>query len=257
MPAFVGETDPPSWADQVKGVVRRRYTQLAEADAFPRGGAARARAAGYPQDWLEGLPARVAGTYCGCGYALEGVDLSGVRVAVDLGCGAGLDAQLVAGQLAPGAQVVALDLAPSMLARAGEVADALIGPAVGLVAADMERLPLVDGVADLVLANGSFNLTADKRAAFAEAARILRPGGQLIARDLVREGPLPVEIAEDPTAWNASLGGVLEEGTLCETVREAGFVDVSISHHRPFSVVVAVRVHAKRRTITSPGAGVA
>ena len=92
----------------------------------------------------------------------------------------------------------------------------------------------------------SFNLTLDKQAAFAEAARILRHDGRLIARDLVRKGPLPTEIAENPMAWNASLGGVLEEAELCDAVCAAGFSDVRISDHRPFSVVFAVRVQAQR-----------
>ncbi len=246
MAVLAGEANPPTWADQVKGLVRRRYTHLAEADAFPPGGAARAGAAGYPKDWLDDLPERVAGAYSGCGYALEDVDLSGVRVAVDLGCGAGLDARLVAGRLAPGAMVVALDLAPSMLERVREAAGPFAGPVVRPIAADMEQLPLADGIADLVLANASFNLALDKHAAFAEAARILRPGGRLVARDLVLDGPLPPEIAQNSAAWNTSLGGVLDQDDLYEALRAAGFVDIRISHHQPFSVVAAVRIQAVR-----------
>ena len=63
-----------------------------------------------------------------------------------------------------------------------------------------------------VLANASFNLTVNKKKALAEAHRILKPGGRLIARELIREGELPDEIAQDPQAWNASLGGVCEQG---------------------------------------------
>lgn len=244
-----GVVDPPSWADQVKGLVRRRYTHLAEADAFPPGGAVRASAAGYPKEWLDDLPERVTGAYSGCGYALEDVDLSGVRVAVDLGCGAGLDARLIAGHLTQGAMVLALDLAPSMLERVSEAVDPLAEPVVRPVAADMEQLPLADGTADLVLANASFNLAVDKHAAFAEAARILRPGGRLIARDLVRDGPLPTEIAQNSAAWNTSLGGVLDQDDLHEAMRAAGFVDIRITGHTPFSVVAAVRIQAVRPSV--------
>jgi SAM-dependent methyltransferase len=246
MAVLAGEARPPTWADQVKGLVRRRYTHLAEADAFPPGGADRAGAVGYPKNWLDGLPERIAGAYCGCGFALEDVDLSGVRVAVDLGCGAGLDAALLAEQLSGDAMVVALDLAPAMLARAREAAGPLAGSVVQPLAADMEQLPLADGTADLVLANASFNLALDKHAAFAEAARILRPGGRLVARDLVLDGPLPAEIAQNSAAWNTSLGGVLDQDDLYDAVRAAGLADVEITGHRPFSVVAAVRVQAVR-----------
>ena len=242
MATLAGDASPLSWTDQVKGLVRRRYTHLAEADAFPPGGAARANEAGYPKDWLDGLPQRIAGAYSGCGYALEDIDLSGVRVAVDLGCGAGLDAHLLAERLPEDALVVALDMAPAMLERAREAFESSLC----LVAADMEQLPLADESADLVLANASFNLVIDKYIAFAEAARILRPGGRLVARDLVRDGPLPAEIAQNSAAWNTSLGGVLEQDELEDALRAAGFVDIEISHHRPFSAVIAVRVHAVR-----------
>jgi SAM-dependent methyltransferase len=242
MQSQIRDSEPLPWTQQVKGIVRRRYAHLAETDGFRPGGAERARRAGYPQDWLDGLPDRVAGSYCGCGYPLEDVDLAGVRVAVDLGCGAGLDARLLAGRLAAGGMVVALDLTPGMLARVGEATRVLSGSEVCRVAGDMERLPLRDGVADLVLANASFNLTVDMGAAFAEAARILRPGGRLVARELIRDGELPPEIAEDPTAWNASLGGVVEEDELRQALRAAGFVGVCISRHRPFPPMVAVRL---------------
>lgn len=234
----------PDWADQVKAQVARRYGRLAERDEFRVDAYARAQDAGYPDDQLSVLPPVVAGRYSGCGYALEDVDLTPVRIVVDLGCGAGLDALLLARQLGPGALVLALDLAPEMLLRLREALPDDGGGPVLAVAGDIEQLPLKDGFADLVLANASINLTVDKRAAFAEAARILRPGGRLVARDLVHDGPLPDELALDPTAWNASLGGVVGEAELRDAVRGSGLADVRITHHRPFPPVTAVRLEA-------------
>jgi SAM-dependent methyltransferase len=249
---------PPSWQTQVKAAVGRRYAQQAKAWAFAPGGAERARKAGYPQDWLERLPHGLAEAYLGCGFALEEVDLAGVRVVVDLGCGAGLDARLIAEALGPDGMVLALDLAPAMVERARRVVGAVgaVGaPAAStlrFMAGDMEQLPIAAGTVDLVLANGSFNLTVDKETAFSEARRVLRPGGRLIARDLVREGELPAEIAQDPIAWNASLGGVLEQDDLSTALRGAGFDQVRISHHRPFPPVVAVRVEALKPRESPP-----
>ncbi|MEK6712306.1 MAG: methyltransferase domain-containing protein [Nitrospinota bacterium] len=241
MPVFVNGGQPPrEWRAQVKDFVRERYTHLIAAHAFPPGGRGRAREAGYPAAWVDALPEREAGAYCGCGYALEGVDLGGVRLAVDLGCGAGLDARLLAGRLGGRGRVLALDFAPAMARRARETAGEGVAPLVG----DIECLPLRDGAADLLLANASLNLTVDKAAALAEAARVLRPGGRLVAREMVREGPLPPEIARDPSAWNASLGGVPEEGEWRAWLAQAGFAGVRISHHRPFAPVVAVRIEA-------------
>ncbi len=237
--AAVETIAPRGWADQVKDQVGARYGRLAETDAFRPDAAARARQAGYPA----GLPARIADRYSGCGYALDGVEHGGVRVAVDLGCGAGMDARLLAQMLAGDAVVIALDLAPAMLGRVREAAPC-DGVPILAIAGDMERLPLDDAIADLVIANASFNLAVDKPAAFGEAARILRPGGRLVARELVREGDLSGDLAQDPVAWNASLGGVLLENELRDQVRGAGFTEVRITGHTPFPPVVAIRLEA-------------
>lgn len=195
------------------------------------------RLAGYPEPFLDGLPGPVVDSFCGCGNPLEGLDLSGVRVVVDLGCGAGLDTRLAAGLLASGSMVVGLDLTPGMLALANT-------ERVRAVAGDMENLPLADEIADLVLANASLNLALDKPAAFAEAFRVLKPGGRLVARDLVRQGEIPLEIMEDPLAWNTSLGGVLNECDLQDALEAAGFSNVRLSGHRPFPPVVSIRLEA-------------
>ncbi|MEE9257690.1 MAG: methyltransferase domain-containing protein [bacterium] len=243
MAVLVRGKPPSDWKIQVKAFVRERYAHLAAADGFPDGGAGRALGAGYPAEWVDALPGRVAGAYCGCGYALEDVDLSGVRLAVDLGCGAGLDSRLLAEELGGGC-VLALDLALPMLKRVREAAHEARGAAVHPAAGDMESLPIGSGAADLVLANASLNLLVDKGKALAEIGRVLRPGGKFVARELLREGALPSEIAEDPTAWNASLGGVIEEDEWRVLFREAGFSGVRISHHRPFRPVVSARMEA-------------
>ena len=247
MPVTVQGARPRAWEQQVKSFVRKRYAHLAEAHAFPQGGAGRAREAGYPARFIDGLPERVSASYCGCGYLLDGVDLEGVRTAVELGCGAGLDARLVSERLEAGARLIAVDLAPQMLHRAREAFEGVrSGARLHLLAGDMENLLLADGVADIVLANASFNLTVDKAKALTEAHRILRPGGRLVVRELIRDGELPVEIAQDPQAWNASLGGVCEEAEWGSLLAGAGFREVEISGHAPFRPVVSVRIHARR-----------
>ena len=247
MPVTVDGAKPLAWEQQVKSFVRKRYAHLAEAHAFPEGGAGRARGAGYPARFIDGLPRRVSASYCGCGYLLEGVDLTGVRTAVELGCGAGLDARLVSERLDAGARLFAVDFATQMLHRTREAfAEVRRDACVYLLAGDMESLPLADGVADVVLANASFNLTVDKKKALAEAYRILKPGGRLVVRELIREGALPDEIAQDPQAWNASLGGVCEQAEWESLLAGAGFCKIEISGHAPFRPVVSVRIHARK-----------
>lgn len=245
MAVFVRGEPPRAWADQIRDFVRNRYAHLVEGDAFPEGGAERALKAGYPEEWIKSLPGKFSGSYCGCGFSLEGVSLAGVREVLDLGCGAGLDARLIAERLGPGGRVFALDMTLPMLRRARELSAGGAAGSVLPVSGDIERLPFSGGRFGLVFANASLNLTIDKERALREIRRVLRPGGKLIARELIREGPLPPEIGLDPTAWNASLGGVLEEEEWLRLAGRAGFSEVSITGHTPFSPVVAVRLEAR------------
>lgn len=237
---------PASREQQLRQLIRRRYARTAREGAPAADGMERALAAGYASDELARFPAEVVAAWCGCGYGLDAVDLTGVRVVVELGCGAGLDACLAAERLGVAGRVVALDLTLPMLERVLQAKAALPGAAVHPLAGELERLPIRDGAADLVLANAAFNLALDVNRALAEAARILRPGGRLICRELVRGGALPPELAQDPLGWNTSLGGVLEEAALRVAVRAAGLERVRITGHRPFPPVVAVRLEASK-----------
>ena len=96
---------------------------------------------------------------------------SGDRV-LDLGCGAGTFLGLAAEH---GARVAGLDAAESLLGiAAGRV------PSADLRAGDLERLPWDDDTFDLVTGFNSFFFAADMGAALAEAARVARPGADVV-----------------------------------------------------------------------------
>lgn len=101
------------------------------------------------------------------------------RVALDLGCGTGAFLGAIAERY-PGARIVGVDLAHAMLRQAASRVPAwrrLLGarrPA--LVCADIERLPLAAGSAQLAFSNLALQWCRPE-ALFAEAARVLEPGG--------------------------------------------------------------------------------
>ncbi len=73
---------------------------------------------------------------------------------------------------------------------------------VEFVQGEMESIPLPDASVDVVISNGSINLSARKSRVLAEAQRLLRPGGRLCVADLtIREEELPSEILTHPSAW--------------------------------------------------------
>lgn len=95
------------------------------------------------------------------------------RLTLDLGCGEG---RLARDLKALGHRVVAVDASPTMV-EAARVADSELD----VVEADAARLPFHDGFADLVVAFMSLQDVDDMAGAVREAARILDPGGHLVA----------------------------------------------------------------------------
>lgn len=114
---------------------------------------------------------------------------------VDVACGSATAATRVWRRW-PAARVVAVDRSAAALPKPGRGAaqpDADRGAAAPpdaagtplLVRADATRLPLRDRGADLILCVEAALHFPSRRAFFAEAARVLRPGGRLVLTDLL------------------------------------------------------------------------
>ena len=121
--------------------------------------------------------------------------------AVDIGCGAGMDLLLAARRVGPAGRAIGVDMTPEMRERAAGAARAAGLAQVEVRAGDAEALPLEDASVDVVLSNGVLNLTPDKEKAFAEIARVLRPGGRLQLGDIVVAVELSEAIRRDIDLW--------------------------------------------------------
>ncbi|WP_135364099.1 class I SAM-dependent methyltransferase [Halosimplex halophilum] len=103
-----------------------------------------------------------------------GADLPADARVLDAGCGGG---RAVLEALAKDFETVGLDISPEQLALARERA-----PAAALARGDLTRLPVADGAVDAVTALHSVIHVPREHheRAFAEFARVLRPGGHLL-----------------------------------------------------------------------------
>jgi len=92
---------------------------------------------------------------------------------LDVGCGSGLTLVLAHER---GAVPAGLDVSPGLLAIARERL-----PGADLREGDMESLPFEDVAFDAVTGVNAFQFAGDPHRALAEAARVLRPGGRVVA----------------------------------------------------------------------------
>ncbi len=107
------------------------------------------------------------------GAALQaGLVRRGTRL-LDAGCGAGLVSLLA---VLRGAEVVAVDVAPAFLAIARERL-----PDADVREVDLDTLPFADASFDVALAVQSVFYAADMARAMGELARMVRPGGRVVA----------------------------------------------------------------------------
>ena len=118
-----------------------------------------------------------------------------------MGSGAGFDCIVAAAQVGPDGEVVGVDMTAEMLAKSRGTAAELELDHVTFREGLAEALPVEDGWADVVISNGVFNLCVDKRAAFSEVWRVLRPGGVLQFADIANGNPVPEEAMRRIDLW--------------------------------------------------------
>jgi ubiquinone/menaquinone biosynthesis C-methylase UbiE len=158
---------------------------------------------------------------------------------LDIGTGPG-DIPLLAVERIPDANVVAIDLAPRMLALAeSRLAASPHGSRVELRLADAKALDFEDASFDAVFSNTILHHLADPRPLLREAHRVLRPGGVLLVRDLYRP-PNPARVAElvalhaasaseyGRELFRASLCAALTPSELRAVADEAGLTDARL-----------------------------
>lgn len=220
--------------DQIIGAVRRMYTDVATLPKkrfhFPTGRDA-CRFVGYPDEVLDKVPATALESFAGVGYPFRaGVIREGQRV-LDIGAGSGTDSLIAARQVGPRGCVFALDLTPAMTGKLRENVAAAGMANVLVIEGSAESIPLPDACVDVVTSNGVLNLVPDKRKAFAEIYRVLRPGARLQLADVVISRVVGNASRAKPELWAECVVGAVVEEDYLDLFRATGFTDVSVLRH--------------------------
>jgi arsenite methyltransferase len=203
--------------------VKRMYEEVAlepEHEFHFETGRALAERLGYPVAILDRIPAGALDSFAGVGYFLDLADIADDDSVLDLGSGSGTDSFAAA---LTAARVVGVDMTEAQLEKARQLADVGGFQNVEFRAGYIEEPPVEEGSVDCVISNGVINLSPDKPAVFAGAARALRRGGRLALADIVSAEQLPEGVTCDASLWAACIGGAMQRDRYREAIEGAGF----------------------------------
>jgi ubiquinone/menaquinone biosynthesis C-methylase UbiE len=159
---------------------------------------------------------------------LEGSSLAGCMV-LDIGCGLGAVDELLITR--HGARsVLGVDVDPTLLSSmAQRIERAGLAGRLSTLQVQPGPLPLPDDSFDVVFSKDAIVQIPDKSAVFAEACRVLRPGGHLIVSDWLRggSGPYSSEMLEffrlEGIAYNMA-----DVAETIAALTHAGFTEIQV-----------------------------
>jgi len=178
---------------------------------------------GYPPAELDRIPAAAIDSFAGVGYFLDLAAIAPGETVLDLGSGSGTDSFLAALATGPDGKVIGVDMTAAQLAKSRDLAAQHGFSQAEFREAYIETPPVDDATVDCVISNGVINLSPDKPAVFAAAARALRPGGRLALADIVTEHQLPEGVTCDASLWAACIGGAMQRDGYRQAIEAAGF----------------------------------
>jgi ubiquinone/menaquinone biosynthesis C-methylase UbiE len=172
---------------------------------------------------------------------LEGSDIRGCRV-LDIGAGLGAIDQLLVAVHGAGS-VVGIDVDPALLRQMDErTARAGLAGRIRSQVVEPGPLPFEANGFDVVFSKDAIVQIPDKAALYAEAYRVLRPGGRFLASDWLRggSGPYSPEMMEffrlEGIAYN--MASLEDSGA---ELRKAGFVAVEVRDRNAWYLGLAAR----------------
>ena len=188
---------------------------------------------GYTKEEMNQVP-EGANLGLGCGNPVALAALREGQTVLDLGSGAGFDCFLAAKAVGEKGHVIGVDMTPEMVSKARENAQKGGFRNVDFRLGEIENLPVLDNSVDVILSNCVINLSPEKPRVFAEAYRVLKPGGKLTLSDVVLLRPLPPVLASSAAAYLGCVAGASLKSDYLDMLNAAGFADVQVVGESPF-----------------------
>jgi ubiquinone/menaquinone biosynthesis C-methylase UbiE len=239
-------TNSTSGHDQLREVVRSKYAEIARkqpaADSASCCGSGCCAGADTGVNMIGDAYAGVSGYVAeadlglGCGVPVGHAGLRPGQTVLDLGSGAGLDAFVARAEVGADGHVIGVDMTAEMIAKARANAQQSGYRNVEFRLGEIEHLPVLSDSVDVVISNCVLNLVPDKRRAFAEIFRVLRPGGHFCVSDIVASQALPEWIHGIADAYAGCVAGAIPRDEYLRTIEESGFSEIEVAAERRIHV---------------------
>lgn len=205
---------------EIKRAVKRHYTELAQSK-----GNCCAPDCCASVDESESAPQESVAIGAGCGSPVTLAKLVEGETVLDLGSGGGADAFRASKIVGPKGKVVGVDATTEMIFKAREVAGKYGFENVEFRLGEIEHMPIQSSSVDVVISNCVLNLVPDKKIAFQEIYRVLKPNGRIAVSDMVSTTPRSRQTinAED---WAACIAGAVTTEEYEKLLNETGFQKV-------------------------------
>jgi arsenite methyltransferase len=164
----------------------------------------------------------------GCGLPTEHAGIKKGDTVVDLGSGAGNDVFVARSIVGVEGKVIGLDMTEEMIEKANANKIKVGFKNVEFRLGEIESMPLENDTADVVISNCVLNLVPDKRKAFSEIYRILKPGAHFCVSDIVLKGELPEGLQKSAEMYAGCVAGAFQQDEYLGTIKETGFKNVEI-----------------------------
>ena len=240
---------------EIKKAVKEKYGSIAQTGSSCCGSGKNCGSSsvirltqGYDEDETGVLP-EGADLGLGCGFPTRSAKFQKGQTVLDLGSGAGVDCFLAAEAVGREGHVIGVDMTDEMIEKARTNARQKKIKNVEFRLGEIEELPVESESVDVVLSNCVINLVPDKKKAFAEIYRVLKPGGYFVISDIVFEGEMPKEVKEKIELWTGCLAGTLPQEEYLSKIRNAGFQSIKILSETMYDQFATADFHGKSITV--------
>ena len=229
---------------EIKEMVKQKYSEIAlqdqETNATSCCGSGGCSTEVYnvmndEYDHLEGYNAE-ADLKLGCGLPTEFAKIKPGDTVIDLGSGAGNDCFVARHETGETGKIIGIDFTPAMIDKARLNADKLKYNNVEFRLGDIENIPTMSNVADVVVSNCVMNLVPDKPKAFSEVQRILKVGGHFSISDIVLTGDLPEKIKDAAEMYAGCVASAIQKDEYLKIIKDCGFQNITIQKEKPIII---------------------